>query len=101
MANIGAKLQISPEIIQKLSSGKGGLWVAAHQDGSDNRINGEAIMDAAACSTFLGILTGIFQGLKKAFRNRGKTKGFGSGVGGAACGEGTVAGQKRCGIAFP
>ena len=74
MANIGAKLQISPEIIQKLSSGKGGLWVAAHQDGSDNRINGEAIMDAAACSTFLGILTGIFQALKKAFRNRGKTK---------------------------
>ena len=74
MAEIGVKLSINPEIISRLSAGNCGYWRAAHGDGSDNRINGEAIMDAAAVETSIGILTAMFQGLKKAFKNRGKTQ---------------------------
>ena len=74
MANVGVKLETNPEIIRKLSSAKGGLWTAAHDDGSKNRINEEAIMDAATVGMTAGILTAIFQGIRKAFRNRGKTK---------------------------
>ena len=74
MAKTGVKLSIHPEILGKLSSGKRELWHAAHNDGSDNRINGEAVMETASYSTTLGIFSAIFQGIRKAFRNRGKTE---------------------------
>ena len=74
MLQIGIKLNINPEIIRKLSSGERELWCAAHEDGSNNRINGDAILDAASYGMPLGILSAAFQGIRKAFRNRGKTK---------------------------
>ena len=74
MAQVDVRLEVNPEIIQKLRSSPAELWTAAHSDGSDNRINWNAIADADTIETSLGILTAVFQGLRKAFRNRGKTK---------------------------
>ena len=37
-------IEINPDIIRKLSTGNGKLWSAAHQDGSDNRINGDVVL---------------------------------------------------------
>lgn len=74
MADISIKPEINPEIIGKLGPGKPKLCAAAHSDGSDNRINADAIGDAAAVNASLGVLAAIFQGVKKAFWNRGKTK---------------------------
>ncbi len=72
MTQTGAKLTLNPDIIGRLE--KGGLWSAAHNDGSDNRVNAQAIADAATVSASLGILAAAFQGIRKAFRNRKKTK---------------------------
>ena len=72
--DVGVRLEINQEIIRKLSSKKAGLWTAAHDDGSANRINENAVIEAAGYSTTLGILSAVFQGLRKKFRNRGKTK---------------------------
>ena len=73
MAKTDAKLNISQEILTKLSSGKAELWLAVHADGSDNRINGDEIIEAAGYHASFGIISAIFQGIRKAFRNRGKT----------------------------
>ena len=74
MAQIGVKMKMNPAIAAKLSSGNAGIWRAAHDDGSKNKINGEEIAQAASYSTSLGVMDAIFQGIKKAFRNRGKTR---------------------------
>ena len=74
MANVGVKLRIDPEIIGKLTSGKSELWFAVREDGSKNRINGEAVGEAATVSFSLAFLVAGFQWLRKKFRNRGKTK---------------------------
>jgi hypothetical protein len=72
MATFDVKLNLAPEIIGRLQAG--GLWRAAHDDGSGNRINGDEIMDAASVHVSLGIMAALAEGIKKAFRNRGKTK---------------------------
>ena len=46
MTSTGKKMELNPAIIDQLE--KGGLWTAAHQDGSDNRVNADAIGDAAS-----------------------------------------------------
>lgn len=74
MANIGARLAISPEIAPQLSAGPVGLWYAAHDDGADNRINSDEVIEASGYSLSLGIVTAVFQGLRKAFRNRNKSQ---------------------------
>lgn len=74
MTHTDTKLTIDPEIVSKLHSGESGFCFAAHSDGSDNRIDSDAIMDAATVGATIGIMTAVFQGLKKAFRNRGKTQ---------------------------
>jgi len=75
MAQTGIRLEVNPEVIQKLRSSDAVLWIAAHKDGSDNRVNWNAVADADIVGgASLGILAAVFQGLKKAFRNRGKTK---------------------------
>ncbi len=74
MPQIHTKLEISPDIIQILSAGSGSIWSAAHDDGSGNRINTDAVLDAAGYSATLGFFSAAFQGIRKAFRNRGKTK---------------------------
>lgn len=74
MAQTDVKLEVNPEIIQKLRPSNAALWTAAHSDGSDNRVNWNAVADADTIDTSLGVLTAVFQGLRKAFRNRGKTK---------------------------
>lgn len=43
MADIGIKPEINPAIIGKLDPGMPNLCAAAHSDGSDNRINADAI----------------------------------------------------------
>ena len=73
MAHINAKPGIDPEIITKLSEG-GRLWRAAHADGSDNRINGDVILEAASYGTGFGILAAGAQWIRKTFRNRDKTR---------------------------
>ena len=74
MAHTDVKLTIDPAIIGKLDLGSAALWTAAHSDGSDNRVNWDAVFEAETVDTSLGILTAVFQGLRKAFRNRGKTR---------------------------
>ena len=74
MANIGARLEIDPGIVARLDSNKSGLWRAAHDDGAANRINPDAVADAATYGAPLGVLMAGFPGLRKAYRNRGKTK---------------------------
>ena len=67
-------LEISPEIISKLSSGDSKLWLAAHEDGSDNRIDGEAILNTSSkYGEWFGVISAAFQGIRKLFRNRNKT----------------------------
>ena len=74
MAQVGVKLEMNPEIIGKLSSGKEKLWLAAHEDGSKNRINGEAVAEASSYSFIFGFLAAGGMWIRKKFRNRGKTK---------------------------
>lgn len=73
MVSIGIKLTIDPYLVMKLSSGQK-LWIAAHDDGSRNRINEDAVFEAASSDITLGILTGLFMWIRKRFRSRGKTK---------------------------
>jgi len=73
MIHLHAALGVSPEIIEKLSSGNQ-LWSAAHADGSDNRINSDAILNASTYGADFGILAALGQGIRKLFRNRGKTR---------------------------
>lgn len=73
MERPGMKIQINPEWIKKLSSGKGELWSAAHDDGSNNRINGDTVLEAAGYGTGFGLLAAGAQWVRKLFRNRGKT----------------------------
>ena len=75
MAQTGIKLEVNPEVIRKLRSSDAVLWTASHKDGSDNRVNWNAVADADIVGgASLGFLAAAFQGLKKAFRNRGKTR---------------------------
>ena len=74
MAHTDAVLRIDPEIIRKLSSEKAGLWTAAHYDGSKNRMDSDAVMDAFTFSVEVGLLETAFQWIKKKFKNRGKSK---------------------------
>ena len=69
-----ARLRIRPEIIEKIRSGGGALWHPAHGDGSDNRINEDAIADSATVSFSLAFLTAGVLWARKAFRNRKKTR---------------------------
>ena len=66
-------LDIDPEIVTKLSSGNSKLWLAAHEDGSDNRINGDVILKASGYGTEFGVIAAVSQGIRKLFRNRNKT----------------------------
>ncbi len=74
MVQVGTTLRISRETEGKLDSESCMLFRAAHEDGSDNRINGDAIVEATTCHWAMGLLTGAAQVIRKAFRNRGKTK---------------------------
>ena len=74
MAHVDAGLDISPEILEKLSPGSGEICFAGHGDGSDNRIDGDAILDTAGYSFSLASIQAGFMWLRKKFRNRGKTK---------------------------
>ena len=71
---VGSKLNIDPEIVEKLRSGNGKLWSAAHDDGSGNRINADAVLEASTLGVDAGLLEAGMQWIRKMFRNRGKTK---------------------------
>ena len=73
MKQFQARLTIDPQIVSALGSDKATLWRAAHGDGSDNRINADAVMDVAAYSTALGVVSAVSQFFRKAFKNRKKT----------------------------
>ena len=74
MSQTNIRLKVNPEILQKLGASDEALWTAAHKDGSDNRVNWEDVADAVTVDASLGVLSAVFQGLRKMFRNRGKTK---------------------------
>lgn len=74
MKSVHATLRINPEIVGKLGSGTGAFWSAAHPDGSDNRIDADAVLEAGSYGIPLGILSALFQGIRKKYRNQGKTK---------------------------
>ena len=74
MKDVGVRLEINPLFIGKLNSGRDKLWTAAHPDGSDNRINSDAILEASAYGLDFGLIAAGAQWIKKKFRNRGKTK---------------------------
>ncbi|MBR6707166.1 MAG: hypothetical protein IKI84_10870 [Clostridia bacterium] len=74
MAHTDARLEISPDIIDKFSPSGGKICFAGHSDGSDNRIDGDAILDTAGYSFSIASLQAGFMWLRKKFRNRGKTK---------------------------
>ena len=50
-----------------LSLDSGPLWSAVHGDGSDNRVNRDAVFEAESIDTSVGILTAVFQGFRKVF----------------------------------
>lgn len=63
---------VDPELISDLDAGQT-IWRAAHGDGSENRINEDAVMETATHSISLGLLTAFFLWIRKRFKNRGKT----------------------------
>ena len=73
MIQTGLNLEMHPDLTAKLSAGRK-LWQAAHEDGSANRVDADAVLDAAATDTCLGILTATAMWIRKKFRNRGKTR---------------------------
>lgn len=73
MTDAGLKTEMNTEWIEKLDAGQK-LWYAAHDDGSGNRINEDAVIEATVQDVSLGILTAAVLWIKKIFRNRGKTK---------------------------
>ena len=72
MVSVGKKLEMNAELAEKLGKGKSCCY-AAHEDGSENRINGDAVMEAASYHTSLGVLAALMMWGRKKFRNRGKT----------------------------
>ncbi len=73
MTDTGVNLEINPEVTAKLSAGQK-LWFASRDDGSANRINGDAVLEAGSYSVSLGVLAALGMWIRKKFRNRGKTK---------------------------
>lgn len=79
MPSFNVRLSVSPEILEKLASedqlGPGEkLFCAAAYDGSDNRIDSEAILDASVHGLDVGLLTAAGMWIRKRFRDRGKTR---------------------------
>ena len=70
---VGAKLEIDPEIIEKLDSESVKLWTASHDDGSDTRINGDKILEESYYGVEFGIIAAVSMWIRKLFRNRNKT----------------------------
>ena len=67
-------MKINPQIIQKLSSEGDRLCRAGHPDGSDNRINGDKVLEASLYGTEFGVIAAVSMGIKKMFRNRNKSQ---------------------------
>ena len=73
MIQTGRNLEMHSDFILKLRAGEK-LWLAAHEDGSKNRIDENVVFEAGTYSTSLGILAALLMGIRKKFRTRGKTK---------------------------
>ena len=73
MIHVGMNLEMDPDLVTKLSAGQK-LCYASHDDGSKNKINGDVVLEASTYGTGFGILAALFMGIRKKFRNRGKTK---------------------------
>ena len=73
MITTGVKLEISPDLVEKLGQERV-FWTAAHSDGSENKINEDAVWDAANADASLGILTAAALWVRKLWRGRGKTQ---------------------------
>ena len=74
MVYVGVFPEIDPETTEKLASETKKLWTAAHEDGSDNRVNGDAVLEASSYDLTFGFLAAGFMWVRKLFRNRGKTR---------------------------
>ena len=73
MVKTGTKMEINPDLITRLSTEEK-LWGAVNNDGSENEIDEDAVIEAASYDTSLGILTGLFMWGRKKIRNKAKTK---------------------------
>ena len=73
MITTHAKLEISPDLVEKLG-GERVFWTASHSDGSENKINEDAVWDAANADASLGILTAAALWIRKLWRGRGKSQ---------------------------
>ena len=56
MVYVGVFPEIDPETTEKLASETKKLWTAAHEDGSDNRVNGDAVLEASSYDLTFGFL---------------------------------------------
>lgn len=74
MIDAGVSLVIDQELVDKISLEKGRLWTAAHDDGSNNRFDGNAVADAATISFGLSAIVAGFMGAKKAYKNKDKSE---------------------------
>ena len=79
MPSFNARLSVSPEILKKLASEdqlsqEEKLFCAAAYDGSNNRINSDAIIDASSHGLDVGLLTAAGLWIRKRFRDRRKTR---------------------------
>lgn len=74
MKQLPVKLSIDPEIVNALGPDRAPLWCAAHADGSDNRVDADAVLDAAGYGVTFGVLSAVSQFFRKTFKNRGKSQ---------------------------
>ena len=74
MIEVGVNLTINQELVDKISLEGKRLWAAAHDDGSHNRFDGEAVADAATISFGLSAIVAGIAGARKAYKNKDKSK---------------------------
>lgn len=74
MIDVGINLIIDQELVDKISLERERLWAAAHDDGSNNQFDIEAVGDAATLSFSLSAVVACVAGAKKAYKNKDKSK---------------------------
>ena len=74
MIDVGVNLIMNQELVDKISLERKRLWAAAHDDGSNNRFDADAVADAATLSFSLSAVVAGIAGARKAYKNKDKSK---------------------------
>ena len=74
MIDVGVNLIMNQELVDKISPERKRLWAAAHDDGSNNRFDVDAVADAATLSFSLSAVVAGIAGARKAYKNKDKSK---------------------------